>query len=211
MESKFVSAFLVDPDEKVIGLHDKVELMAGGEYIPGDYFFPSLSNLLVDDEELDGIALSRGAVAKPIGEVGKTSIGVMLCCEDMYPQLSRDMTNRGADLLVCLANGMCFDSEIALRQHFAIARFRVIENNRYFIRCGSHGVSGLITPTGRLLNSASCFEQADLQVAVPVEDRPLTVFTRFGDTLTMASYVLLIGFVATALVRRRTQVAVEGV
>ncbi len=204
--SKYVSAYLLDPQEEMIGRHDKIELMPGGEYVPGEKWFPWLANLGEEDDP-EAVPLSRGTEAKPIGSVNQSSIGVMLCCEDMYPSISRDMTNRGADVLVCLANGMCFDSEIVLRQHFAISRFRAIENNRYFLRCGSFGVSAMVAPTGKVVESLPCFAESDLKVAIPVEDRPLTLFNRYGDTLTWGSYLLLIGFTFNSLFRRSSNQA----
>jgi apolipoprotein N-acyltransferase len=201
-DSKYVSAYLFDPQEQMVGRHDKIELMPGGEYVPGQTWFPALANL-GDEDDPEAVLLSRGTEAKPIGAVNESSIAVMLCCEDMFPSLARDMTNRGADILVCLANGMCFNSEVVLQQHFNISRFRAIENNRYFLRCGSFGVSCLVSPTGKVLQSLPVFEEADLKVAVPVEDRPLTLFNRLGDTLTWGSYLLLLGFVFNSLLRRK--------
>lgn len=200
-DTKFVSAYLLDPQEQVVGRYDKIELMPGGEYIPGQDWIPALANL-GDEDDPEAVALSRGTDATPIGTVNQSSIAVLLCCEDMFPSLARDMTNRGADMLVCLANGMCFNSEIVLQQHFNISRFRAIENNRYFLRCGSFGVSCLVSPTGQVMQSLPVFEEADLKVSIPVEDRPLTLFNRFGDTLTWGSYFLIIGFVFYSLLRR---------
>jgi len=198
VESKFVSAFLLDPSEKLVGRHDKIELMAGGEYLPGRPWLPAVIGWFVpwqepldyDPHDYEFVKLSQGVDPAPVGDVvvrnepgKKVTLAAMLCCEDMYPWLAREMVNEGADVLVCMANGMCFDSELPLQQHFQLARFRAIENNRYFVRAGSYGVSGLISPTGRLSQTGPCFEEIDLVVSVPTDDRPLTLYTRFGDTL----------------------------
>ena len=191
MKEKYVSAFLLDPQEQLLGRHDKIELMAGGEYVPFADMFPWLNDWLLDGAD-DGLLLSRGLEASPVGEVEGVSVGALLCCEDMYPRLSRKMTQQGADLIVCLTNGMSFNSDIALRQHFNIGRFRAIENNRYFARCGSHGVSGLITPDGTVQQRLPCFEEQNATLKVPKQKRATSWFSYFGDTLTPASYLILL-------------------
>ena len=189
MKEKYVSAFLLDPHEQLLGRHDKMELMAGGEYVPFADVLPWLNDWLLNGAD-DGLLLSRGLEASPVGDVEGVSVGALLCCEDMYPRLSRKMTQQGADLIVCLTNGMSFNSDIALRQHFNIGRFRAIENNRYFARCGSHGVSGLITPDGTVQQRLPCFEEQDATLKVPKQKRATSWFSYFGDTLTPASYLM---------------------
>lgn len=190
LETKFVSAYLIDEQESTIGRHDKIELMAGGEYTPGANLFPALAQWLAplpDEDDIDPPSMSRGSQLKPIGSINGLSLAVLLCCEDMYPWLSRAMTNAGADVLIELGNGMSFNSEIPLRQHFNIARFRAIENNRYFIRCGSFGVSGLISPSGTILKTVPCFAELDLLVTVPIEHRPRTAYSYCGPTLNVVA------------------------
>src|SRR5690606_38878770 len=48
--SKYVSAYLIDPQEKMVGRRDKIELMVGGECVPGDRYFPGLSKWLFTGE-----------------------------------------------------------------------------------------------------------------------------------------------------------------
>lgn len=114
----------------------------------------------------------------------------MLCCEDMYPSISRELTNNGADILICLANAACFNEEAALYQHFLISRFRAIENNRYLLRCGSHGVSALVGPTGEVLERIPCFENQQMKVEIPIKKRQLSLFTQFGSWPLLATFGL---------------------
>lgn len=209
IDEKFVSAFLLDPNEQLVGRHDKIELMAGGEYTPFADVFPWLDDwLAAETSDDDEVKLSRGEQASPIGDVNGMSVGALLCCEDMYPRLSRQMTRQGADLLVCLTNGMSFNSDIALRQHFNIGCFRAVENNRYFVRCGSHGISGLISPNGSPQQLLPCFEELDVTLEIPHQQRATTWFCHVGDTLTPASYftvILLSIFTCFQSTRRRSE------
>ena len=195
LESKFVTAFLINPEEEIVGKHDKIKLMAGGEYTPAKDLLAKLSQLLVflgviseenteageSEFEPSNHPLSPGAVAEPIGVVDQVAIGTMLCCEDMYSSISRELTVNGADILVCLANGASFNKKEALYQHFLISRFRAIENNRYLLRCGSVGVSALISPTGRVIKRTPCFENHQMKVEIPIKNRKLSLFALFGS------------------------------
>ena len=140
-DSKYVSAYLFDPQEQMVGRHDKIELMPGGEYVPGRNLVSWLSPTWATKMIRKRSPCPGERKQNRSAPLMNLPLRVMLCCEDMFPSIARDMTNRGADILVCLANGMCFNSEVVLQQHFAISRFRAIENNRYFLRCGSFGVS----------------------------------------------------------------------
>lgn len=202
VKQRFVSAFLLDPQEQLVGRHDKIELMAGGEYTPFADIIPGLEEWLAeepDDDAGHAVSLSRGQAALPIGKIKGMEVAALLCCEDMYPRLTRQMVNRGADLIVCLTNGMSFNSKIALQQHFNIGRFRAIENNRYFVRCGSHGISALILPDGKVEQRLPCFAERDLSLQVPLQKRSTTWFSRLGDTITTASYMVLIGLAGFAV------------
>ena len=195
LESKFVTAFLISPEEEIVGKHDKIKLMAGGEYTPAKGFLSRLSQLLLklglaDEEAMEAAEsefepsnhpLSCGAVAEPIGIVDQVAIGTMLCCEDMYSSISRELTVNGADILVCLANGASFNERAALHQHFIISRFRAIENNRYLLRCGSVGVSALINPAGKAIKKTPCFENHQMKIEIPIKKRQLSLFSQFGS------------------------------
>jgi len=195
LDSKYVTAFLISPEEAIVGRHDKTRLMAGGEYVPAQWLVSKikgwLAALKTNPEEVEqseefeadpsNHRLSRGVSAQPIGEVGGLAIGALLCCEDMYSSISRELTINGADILICLANGASFNEPAALHQHFVISRFRAIENNRHLLRCGSLGGSALITPMGDITESLPCFENGQMHVEIPIEQRQFSVFTRYGS------------------------------
>ena len=206
LTSRYVSALLIDTEEQLVGRHDKIELMAGGEYLPFESIVPQIRDWLgktVDPDDPEGVLLSRGDAVAPLGTVKGVSIGTILCCEDMYPEISRQLVDQGADLIVCLSNGMAFDSQVALRQHFNLGRFRVVENNRYAVRCGSKGISGLMRPDGSLSQTLPTFSDQDAQLKVPVEHRTRSLYTQFGDLLTPSCYLMMVGLIGFSIFRGR--------
>ncbi len=171
----FVSALMVNRDQ-IVGRHDKIVLMPYGEFIPGESIFPQLRKWFGSSR-----LISRGDQPKPIGEVNGIKIGTLLCCEDMYPELFRQLADQGAQVLVSLGNGMAFDSEIALKQHLRNARLRSVENRSYFIRCTSRGVSALIRPTGEIDAQIPCMEDGAFLARVNAIRFQKTYFTRHGS------------------------------
>lgn len=173
----FVSALLIDQGECLVASREKVRLMPYGEYIPGEGLLPFMRSWFGSQK-----IISPGTSVQPIGEIKDFRIGVLLCCEDMHPDLVRQIVAEGANLLVTLGNGLAFDSEIALRQHFRIAKLRAIEHRLYFLRCTSSGVSGLVTPTGEVQQELPVLEDAALILTVPHAPKSLgpTLFTQYG-------------------------------
>jgi apolipoprotein N-acyltransferase len=159
--------------------------MPYGESIPGERWFPILRSWLTRERRI-----SEGEHVRPLGKIAGTTIGAVLCCEDMQPGLIRQLVLQKADLMVTLGNGTAFDSEIALRQHFRIARMRAIENRRYFLRCTSHGISGLVAPTGDLLVELPVLKDVATPISIPNPPLGQTLFTRLGWRIV---YPLLIG------------------
>ncbi|MBL8853450.1 MAG: apolipoprotein N-acyltransferase [Planctomycetaceae bacterium] len=187
----FVSAVLIDQDEQLVGRNEKVRLMPYGEYIPGEEYIPWLRQLIGSER-----IITRGDMAKPIGEVNGFYLGVMLCCEDMHSDYVREVAASGVDILVTLGNGMAFDAELPLRQHFRISLLRAIEHRRYFLRCTSTGVSGLISPTGRVLIELPAREDSATVVSIPRVSPQIgtTPFTRHGWLWSWYVPVLLVMF-----------------
>ncbi|MEM9646724.1 MAG: apolipoprotein N-acyltransferase, partial [Planctomycetota bacterium] len=173
---EYVSAFLFDASQTCIGRHDKIELMPGGEYIPFESIFPSIRTLIGSDR-----IISRGKSAQPIGSVNGMNVGTLLCCEDMHPRLARSMTNNGAHLLVSIGNGVAFKSVVALNQHFRISKMRSIENRKFFVRGNSHGVSAVVSPSGKTINSIPSMEDNAMLVSVPRVNLGRTMFGKYGE------------------------------
>ena len=180
-KSHFVSALLFDQNEQLVGRRDKVELMPYGESIPGESLLPFLRTWMGSKERV-----LQGEGTSPIGDVGDMKIGVALCCEDMSPKLVRQLVSQGADLIMTLGNGIAFDSEVALNQHFRIAQLRAIEHRKYFVRCTSHGVSGLVDPTGKLIIELPMMIDGAAMIDVPRVRLPSAAYSSNGSSVEAA-------------------------
>lgn len=144
------SALLLSGDARLLNQYDKLHLVPFGEYIP-------FRNTL---RFLDTIA--------PIGDItrGKDytifklpgfpiGFGVLICFEDVFPELARSFVSRGAGFLVNITNDAWFGKTPEAYQHLAASVFRAVENRVYLARCANTGVSVFISPLGKIVSGIS--------------------------------------------------------
>ena len=114
-------------------------------------------------------------------------VGVSICHEVHFPELSARSVAAGAALLVNLANDGWLDggSGVASRQHFAMAAFRAVETRRYLVRAATTGVSGFIDPYGSVVASLDAGETGVLTGLVAGRTA-LTPYVRLGDVFAFA-------------------------
>jgi apolipoprotein N-acyltransferase len=171
-----VSAFLIDTQQRIVDRYDKTRLMPFGEYVPGAQTIPALATLFGfgDDPPLPGAeprALTTSCGAR---------VGVMMCYEDMLPDVSRALVRDGAEVLIALINGTAFENPVALRQHRQLACFRALENRRYLVRTASTGSTCIIDPLGRRIAELPVQTEGMLQAKVALL-RGTTLYSRTGD------------------------------
>ncbi len=176
------SAFLLGPDGNLLGRSDKVHLVPFGEYVPLGRFFPFIDKLVT------GIGdFSPGTIA-PLLLDGHRA-GVLVCFEGIFPDLARDMVNKGSDLLVTITNDAWFGRSSAPAQLLAMTRFRAVENRIWLARAANTGISALIAPSGRITGETRIFETTVLKGEVGLGARP-SLYTRWGDALPALALIL---------------------
>jgi len=148
----FNSAFLIKQGE-ISGVHDKLKLVPFGEYIPFESFFSFVG--------LDTLAYSMGVGTFMPGEkytlfsVKDTSLqyGTLICFEDTMADLARGFRKMGADFLVNITNDAWFLDSAEPYQHLQSSIMRAVENGCFVVRAANTGISTIISPKGKVLNS----------------------------------------------------------
>lgn len=171
---QFNAALLVAPDTRILDRYDKRHLLAFGEYIPLQRYFPFLRNISPTIGELT--AGTGGLVTLPDG----TRIGPLICYEDILPALSRQAVQQGASVLINLTNNAWFGQTYAPYLHRLLAAFRAIENRVYLVRATNTGLTSIIDPFGREQTPLPMFQQQTLVQDIQRLHIP-TVYTRFGN------------------------------
>lgn len=174
----FNSAFLIDSDGNVKGKYDKAHLVPFGEYVPFQKWLPFIGKIV--EEVGDFVPGKKGLTLA----WDKHQIGIQICYEMIFPNLSREMVLNNAAFLINMTNDAWYGRTSAPYQHFSMAVLRAVENRRSVIRSANTGISGFIDPAGRIMASTPLFEDAVLTGSLPI----LTVksfYTRHGDVFSI--------------------------
>lgn len=172
------SAFLVGPEGNVYGKYDKAHLVPFGEYVPLKKWLPFVGKMV--ESVGDFQAGEKGQTI----QWGKYNIGVLICYEIIFPDLSRAMIKNNAALLFNITNDAWYGRSSAPYQHFSMAIFRAVENRRSLVRSANTGISGFIDPVGKIVVSTPLFQDAVITREAPILNET-TFYSRFGDVFAM--------------------------
>src|SRR5947199_74354 len=139
-------------------------------------------------------------------------LGVSICHEILYPDLIGRAVAAGASLLVNISNDGWLDGGYgaASRQHFAMAVFRAVETRRYLVRAATTGVSGIVDPFGRVVETVAPGAVGAVTGVVAARGE-LTPYVRFGDAFALLCILHIAALIATTLTSARTPRAPEAV
>lgn len=138
------SAFLISPKGEILGRYDKKHLAPFGEYVPLAKYLSFLGKVvpMISD-------FTPGS-RDTIFEIGDTRFAVVICFENSFPHLVREMAAHGCDFLIQITNDGWFGRTAQPEQDLAIAVFRAIENGATLVRAANTGISCFIDPWGRI-------------------------------------------------------------
>jgi apolipoprotein N-acyltransferase len=195
-ERFFVGAKLIDPQGRLTLRYHKVRLVPFGEYVP-------LQPLLTLGGRVAARLVQQVSDFTPgdaalVGEADTRRLGVSICYEAIFPDYERLFVNAGADLLVNITNDAWYGMSSAPYQHFAMARFRAVENGVYLVRAANTGISGIVDPFGRVLERTPLFETAVLVRDVP-KAKLETFYARRGDLFAWSCFAAAAALTAAAL------------
>jgi apolipoprotein N-acyltransferase len=187
------SAFLVRPDGRRDGRYDKIHLVPFGEYVPFRRLLPFLSRVATGIASGDFTPGDQPVIFRIDGR----RFGALICYEGIFPGLSRDLVNRGADLLVNITNDAWFGRSGAPGQHLQMAVFRAVEERAGLARAANTGISALIQPTGEITARTGLFTMT--QITGPVAPKLFrTFYARHGDVFAWACAALAAAGLAVA-------------
>lgn len=177
------SAYLVSAGETK-GRYDKIRLVPFGEYVP-------LRKVLFFAERLvRAVGEFRfGDSSHPLS--GRWSYGPAICYEVVYPRLVAAQSANGATVLVTITNDAWFGHSAAPVQHLNMVRLRAIENDRWFLRAATTGISALIDPSGRVVESLPLDREGIVFGNFQPRQR-LTPYVRMGDWFAMLSCIVVV-------------------
>ncbi len=176
----WVGAKMLSPDGAIALRYHKIRLVPFGEFVP-------MQPLLTLGGRYAAKLVQQVADFTPgtdyaVGAVDGHGVSVTICYEAIFPDLMREFTMRGSELLVNVTNDAWYGTTSAPYQHFAMAAFRAVENGKYLVRAANTGISAVVDPRGRVLDETRLFEATALVREVPFVGGT-TFYARHGDLL----------------------------
>jgi apolipoprotein N-acyltransferase len=171
----FNSALLTNKRGSVVGRFDKQLLLAFGEYLPFGETFPVLYEWSPHTGHFQS-----GTSFKPLS-LDDHQIAVVICYEDVLPSfVNHEMREGEPELIANLTNDAWFGDTTEPWIHLALAKFRAVEQRKFFVRSTNSGVSAFVDPVGRVISHTKTFEQTS-QRATLRWLKGKTLYTLWGD------------------------------
>jgi apolipoprotein N-acyltransferase len=167
-------ALLVDTSGKIVGFYDKVRLVPFGENLPFYEFLPEF----IREIELGQGNYSRGRGFYPIS-YGNLKIGVMICYESIFSGIGKRLVDNGANVLAVITSDGWFGKSLGPVEHFYLGIPRAVETGRYLIRSAKTGISAIIDPEGRVVESLELYTRGSIVGSVKLYEHR-TPFVSFG-------------------------------
>lgn len=117
---------------------------------------------------------------------GKTP--ALICYDSVFPSWVNQFVNNGADFITIITNDGWWGNTSGHSQHFAYARLRAIEHRKWIARSANNGISGIISPDGKIQHQTEYWTEDAFSFTIYKTDKE-TFYTAYGDWL---AYLMLI-------------------
>jgi len=193
-EGDYNSALLFSRQGTIIRQYNKLHLVLFGEFIPLSRYFSWLYDIL----PLTGkfIPGSEYTVFQ-LPLMRASPFSVLICFEDIFPDLVRQFVRNGAFFMVNMTNDAWFGKTCAAYQHVSNSVFRAVENRRPFVRSANTGLSCFIDRSGMIYSRVEVRGEDifvpghKTSLVVVYSDSFFTFYTRFGDIFTMFCFIVV--------------------
>jgi apolipoprotein N-acyltransferase len=162
------SVYVIDSDGTIRSIYDKVHLVPFGEYLPFQRVLERLG--LMQLTKVVGGFLS-GDRRRAIDVAGAPKMLPLICYEAIF---SSDAVPRGErpGWMVNVTNDGWFGISSGPYQHFQQARVLAIAEGLPLVRAANTGISAVIDPVGRIVNSLPLGIEGVLDARLPSAIEP---------------------------------------
>jgi apolipoprotein N-acyltransferase len=177
----------------ILGQYIKTRLVPFGEYIP----FRQQLGWLTKISKAAPANMIPGTGAHLLYSTDRTGkplpIGVLICFESAFPDMSRVDTDQGAQLIVYQSATSTFQGTWGPDQHASLGAVRAAETGRPVVQAALTGVTAAFDARGRLLAwmGQSSSGVVTVRLGLPAASAR-TVYDRFGDYVPWSALAVVV-------------------
>ncbi|MDD5461648.1 MAG: apolipoprotein N-acyltransferase [Methylococcales bacterium] len=166
------SLFVLNKDGEIAPPHySKTILLAFGEYIPGEQFFPQIRDWLPPTGHF-----ARGAGPTRLLNWNGYKMGAQICYESLFPGFSRSLADLGAQFIVNVTNDSWYGTWQEPYQHLYMTLARGVEFRRPVLRVTNTGISTVSLASGDILEQSPLHQPWTGLYEVPYLKNPPVTF-----------------------------------
>ena len=197
----FNALVLLGPQGEVTQIYDKHHLVPFGEFVPLGEFAARFGIYGMAPQHGAGFSAGPGARLMDLGPLGRAL--PLICYEAVFAHDVNAAPER-PDFIIHATNDAWFGKYAGPQQHLAQTRMRAIEQGLPVARAANTGISAMIDPRGRILQSLDLGEAGFIDARLPQPLAP-TLYSRRGDT----PWVVLLAVLIGGMVLRRVVVRLK--
>ena len=171
------SIVVLDDQAKLVGAYDKIKLVPFGEYVPFDVL---LSAIGIQKLTHGRGSFAEGVSPRPLFTVPALPPALgLVCYEALFPGEIVQGTARPG-VLINVTNDGWFGSTTGPYQHYYQSRVRAVEEGLPLIRAANNGISAVVDPYGRPLQTLGLNVRGVIDSPLP-EALPPPLYAKVGD------------------------------
>ncbi len=178
--------------------YSKTHLLAFGEYIPGSKIFP------VFKQWLPQISDFNPGKGPRVSEFKGVKFGPQICYESLFPEFTRSLANKGAEVIINLTNDSWYGDYMEPKQHLYMTLARAIESRRPLIRSTNTGISTVVLANGDILEQSLMSQVWTQNYDVPYKKNPsITFYNQFPYLILIFKLLFLAAIILLSLRRKK--------
>jgi apolipoprotein N-acyltransferase len=204
----FDSAFAIQPDGSFSARYDKSQLVPFGEFVPFDSwlrpFFEATARGMATERVSPGPGPRALSIVTASAPATGVTVGVPICYELLFPDLTRRFVSDGAVLLLAITNDAWYGRTGAPYQFLAMTAVRSAETGVWTARAANTGVSAIIDSQGRVRSRTRIFERGLLVGDLPLRASPPggTFYARHGDIFAYGCWMAIAALALMSVARK---------
>ena len=193
------SILVLDDQAKLVGAYDKIKLVPFGEYVPFDVL---LSAIGIQKLTHGRGSFAEGVSPRPLFTVPALPPALgLVCYEALFPgEIVQGAARPG--VLINVTNDGWFGNTTGPYQHYYQSRVRAVEEGLPLIRAANNGISAVVDPYGRPLQTLGLNVRGVIDSPLP-EALPPPLYAKVGDWTLVLVLVLFAAFARVLSKRAR--------